>query len=406
MPTDPPRLRLATPPRSRRRRWRRTRPRARCSPSPWSSILATACAIGVAAFLLRRDPTTFGIDQEIEAWAGRVSTAWSDEALRTLTHLGDTETVIVLATVAAAWYAWRRRSATAFAFLAVVIVGQWVTAETVRAIVERARPALSPRAGFSGASFPSGHSTAATACYLAIAFVMTAGLPRRERAALIGAGAGIGVAVASTRVLLGVHWFTDAVAGVALGASIALLAHAAFARRPRWWRTREVTSAENADSIRSWPGREPTGASTSTTSGSSSTGRAATRTGEGSIFHPGTPVSRVFGRWAHAAAVATGVRLITVNRPGYGGSTTTVGARPSLLAVGRDTAALARHLGLGEYAVGRWLGRGTFRRRDGGRRPRCGPCRGTGRFRRAVAAAPTTVGVPRGSGVPRAARRR
>ena len=244
-------------------------------------ILATACAIGVAAFLLRRDPTTFGMDQEIEAWAGRVSTAWSDEALRTLTHLGDTETVIVLATVAAGWYAWRRRSATAFAFLAVVIVGQWLTAETVRAIVERARPALSPRAGFSGASFPSGHSTAATACYLAIAFVMTAGLPRRERAALIGAGAGIGVAVASTRVLLGVHWFTDAVAGVALGASIALLAHAAFARRPRWWRARDTGSAVDGDSIRSWRDREPTGASPSRTSGSSSTGRAGTRTVEG-----------------------------------------------------------------------------------------------------------------------------
>ena len=199
----------------------------------------TACAIGVAAFLLRRDPTTFGVDQEIEAWAARVATGWSDEALRALTHLGDTETVIVLASVVAAWYAWRRRSATALAFLAVVIVGQWVTAETVRAIVERARPALSPRAGFSGDSFPSGHSTAAAACYLAIAFVLTAGLPRRERAALIGAGAGIGVAVASTRVLLGVHWLTDAVAGVALGTSIALLAHAAFARRPRWWRMRE-----------------------------------------------------------------------------------------------------------------------------------------------------------------------
>jgi undecaprenyl-diphosphatase len=214
-------------------------------------VLVTACAIGVAAFLLRRDPTTFGMDQEIEAWADRASTAWSDETLRTLTHLGDTETVIVLASVVAAWYAWRRRSATALAFLAFVIVGQWVAAESVRAIVERARPALSPRAGFSGDSFPSGHSTAAAACYLAIAFVLTAGRPRHERAALIGAGAGIGVAVASTRVLLGVHWLTDAVAGVALGTSIALLAHAAFARRPRWWRTREATSNPGDEVVRS-----------------------------------------------------------------------------------------------------------------------------------------------------------
>ena len=82
--------------------------------------------------------------------------------------------------------------------------------------------------------------------------------------------------------------------------------------------------------------------------------------GRGVIFHPGTPASRVFGRWAHDAAVAAGVRLITVNRPGYGGSTTTVGARPSLLAVGRDTAALSDHLGLDGYAVCGSSGGGPF----------------------------------------------
>ena len=49
-----------------------------------------------------------------------------------------------------------------------------------------------------------------------------------------------------------------------------------------------------------------------------------------------------------------------MNRPGYGGSTTAVGVRPSLLAVGRDTAALARHLGLDAYAVGGGSGGGPF----------------------------------------------
>jgi undecaprenyl-diphosphatase len=160
-----------------------------------------------------------------------------------VTHLGDTEVVVMLASVLAAWYAWRHRSATAAAFLVAVIAGQWLAAESVRTIVERARPALSPRTGFSGDSFPSGHATAAMASYLAFAFVLGAGRPRRQRAALIGAAAGIGVAVASTRVVLGVHWLTDAVAGVALGTSIALLAHATFARRPRWWRVQQQPSS-------------------------------------------------------------------------------------------------------------------------------------------------------------------
>src|SRR4029077_15308634 len=72
-------------------------------------------------------------------------------------------------------------------------------------------------------------------------------------------------------------------------------------------------------------------------------------TGRAMLVHPGTPETRVMGLCGHDAAVDAGVRLGSVNRPGYGGSTkVTV---PSLLSVGRDIAALAAHLGLEGYAV-------------------------------------------------------
>ena len=81
--------------------------------------------------------------------------------------------------------------------------------------------------------------------------------------------------------------------------------------------------------------------------------------GRGMIVHPGTPATRVLGRWGHDAAVAAGVRFVAVSRPGYGGSTTTT-ETPSLLAVGQDTAALAAHLGLDRYSVIGSLGGGPF----------------------------------------------
>ena len=65
------------------------------------------------------------------------------------------------------------------------------------------------------------------------------------------------------------------------------------------------------------------------------------------------------GTWGHEAAVSAGVRLVSVNRPGYGGSTATAGA-PSLLATGRDTAVLAAHLGCERYAVFGLSGGGPF----------------------------------------------
>ena len=76
------------------------------------------------------------------------------------------------------------------------------------------------------------------------------------------------------------------------------------------------------------------------------------------IMHPGTPETRVMGRWGHEAAVAAAVRLIALNRPGYGESASV--AVPSLIGRGRDTAAMAAHLGLDEYAVFGLSGGGPF----------------------------------------------
>ena len=76
------------------------------------------------------------------------------------------------------------------------------------------------------------------------------------------------------------------------------------------------------------------------------------------IMHPGTPETRVMGRWGHDAAIAATVRLFALNRPGYGGSTSIT--EPSLLGPGRDTAAMAAHLSLDEYAVFGLSGGGAF----------------------------------------------
>ena len=71
--------------------------------------------------------------------------------------------------------------------------------------------------GRTGTSVPSGHTTAAAATYLAVALVLGIGSSPRARAALGGAAVSIAVAVGCTRVLLGVHWFSDVVAGLVIG---------------------------------------------------------------------------------------------------------------------------------------------------------------------------------------------
>src|SRR5205823_14203791 len=71
--------------------------------------------------------------------------------------------------------------------------------------------------GFSSSSFPSGHAATSAATFAALALVLGIGRSLPVRACLAGVAAGIAAAVASTRVLLGVHWLTDVMAGVAVG---------------------------------------------------------------------------------------------------------------------------------------------------------------------------------------------
>jgi hypothetical protein len=75
-------------------------------------------------------------------------------------------------------------------------------------------PHLAPSSGFS---FPSGHTAAAAATWAAVALVLGRGRPLRVKAWLAAGAALVTVAVAASRVLLGVHWLTDVIGGAALG---------------------------------------------------------------------------------------------------------------------------------------------------------------------------------------------
>jgi membrane-associated phospholipid phosphatase len=99
----------------------------------------------------------------------------------------------------------------------------WAVAELVLAgakpFFHRGRPP-DPLAEVVGFSFPSGHAVAGAATAVALVLVLLpAGLERRrwELAAV-----GFAFVMALSRVYLQAHWFSDVVAGVLLGAGVAL----------------------------------------------------------------------------------------------------------------------------------------------------------------------------------------
>ena len=115
-----------------------------------------------------------------------------------------------------------RRPADDIALL-VIAAGSALLPLVVKLIVARPRPTIEPLSHLSSLSFPSEHTTQAAAIYLTIAIMLSKGLTRGWREAAIVLGVLIALAVAWSRVYLGVHYPTDVAAGLLLGWSWALL---------------------------------------------------------------------------------------------------------------------------------------------------------------------------------------
>ena len=92
-------------------------------------------------------------------------------------------------------------------------------------IIERVRPEEAQQLiVVSGFSYPSGHSVSTSALYLTIAIIAGHYVQHSgARAAIFLAVAVVLIMVGASRVYLGVHYATDVVSGISLGAAWALL---------------------------------------------------------------------------------------------------------------------------------------------------------------------------------------
>lgn len=183
------------------------------------------------AFLVRSNASLLSLDRSVATWGATNATDLSTTLLRGITQLGSTTAVVVVAVIVAATRIRTRRAPTMVGFLVVVILGQNLIANLVKLGVDRVRPTIHPLAGFSGASFPSGHTTAAFATFAACALVLGRGRGPRVQAGLMGAAIGLGTAVGMSRMLLGVHWMTDVIGGCALGLAWFSISAIAFGGR-------------------------------------------------------------------------------------------------------------------------------------------------------------------------------
>ena len=156
---------------------------------------------------------------------------WVLEALRDLTALGGMllRNVVMAAALFALLVLRLRREAVV---LLGTVIGGWLVNSGIKALVGRPRPTIVPHlTEAGGASFPSGHSFNSAVVYLAIALAFAAMSPRQPvRLTIIAAAAILSMAIAFSRVWLGVHFPSDVIAGWLGGVGWALLATALLDR--------------------------------------------------------------------------------------------------------------------------------------------------------------------------------
>jgi undecaprenyl-diphosphatase len=226
---------------------RRAWPRAQRAVAPNRFVLtprmiraaawAGAIALAVGTFLLVTHETVTerrggAFDRAVLLWLAQRRTPHLTAIMIDLTALGSSTLVAVFTSVTFALLVavrdWRGA-----ALMAIASAGTSLWTSLTKNLIEKARPTVVEHlVAVTGFSYPSGHSLAAAALYLTIGLVAASHLKTTAPRVVVVAGVAVVIALGGlSRMYLGVHYPSDVLAGVSLGAAWALILAAALARR-------------------------------------------------------------------------------------------------------------------------------------------------------------------------------
>jgi undecaprenyl-diphosphatase len=153
---------------------------------------------------------------------------WLASTLRWVSWLGKPLWLGIAVAIGAAYAAWRGHRRLAL-YLVVTAIGGGLVDSAVKLLVNRPRPHVDhPLVYAFGKSFPSGHAMSSTVTYGALLLVFLPVLSRRARVVAFVATVVLLLAIGMSRLLLGVHFISDVLAGYVLGLAWLIGATAAF----------------------------------------------------------------------------------------------------------------------------------------------------------------------------------
>ena len=184
-----------------------------------TAFVALAILVAIGA------PALLNLDDKVAGAAFNFSAGRDGfvSALKTMQWVfGNTTSVVALALAAA--YAWWRRERRFAAWIVLATTLAALGNPLLKVLFKRDRPAWpQPLTEIGGYSFPSGHAAGA-GMFCTVAILLTIVLTGRgwRRRLIITVWVLLGLAIAASRVFLGVHFLSDTVAGLTFGAFVAL----------------------------------------------------------------------------------------------------------------------------------------------------------------------------------------
>jgi membrane protein DedA with SNARE-associated domain/membrane-associated phospholipid phosphatase len=188
-------------------------------------VIVLGCIIGLSITLLLNLAHSVLSGGELarsdHAISGLVSswrTIWGDRLMVFVTSLGDTVVTVSLSVVVAAWLAAKKYYRLSIGFIAAMAL-TFLFVLGLKGSIQVPRP--SPiYTGIEAFSFPSGHTTHATALYGVLSYIWLRGLKAPWRVMAVAVSMLLISAIAFSRVYLQAHWPSDVVAGLAFGISV------------------------------------------------------------------------------------------------------------------------------------------------------------------------------------------
>jgi undecaprenyl-diphosphatase len=185
--------------------------------------------VGFAALAAAVSGPPLGLDERIAAWVQSFETPSLTRTMMFFSLIGDTRQVVAIAAAVMLllFFALRRRME--LLFFSATVAGSSIWNNAIKLLIRRERPDVHRLLEETGYSFPSGHTMVACAMYGALVVLLWRHAPSRAgRALLVAACAALILAIALSRIYLGVHYPSDIVGGLLAGGAWLALSVAAY----------------------------------------------------------------------------------------------------------------------------------------------------------------------------------